>query len=1068
MKQNYSVLKRIAFVAALMFSTLTSFAQKKVTGKITDESGSGLPGVSVTVKGTSKGAISDVNGSYSVDAAANNALVFSFVGYDTQEVSVGSKTSINVVMNPDDQALQEVVVTGYTSQNRKDIISAVAVVDTKEMQKVAASSIGEQLQGRTAGVFVGNTGGPGSAQYIRIRGIGTINNAEPLYVIDGIPLQGEAQMNFLNPADIESMQILKDATSASSYGTRAANGVILITTKKGKAGNSKLSLDFYTGMQYPNFGKFPELSDPNTLMQIKAGLLKGSGQPLVDKLYPLVGGQFTLPDFITPNGGVKAGDPAADPKKYFVTPDPAGSAGDNYSIKKANQAGTNWLNELFQPAAQSNYQLSASGGSEKGQFFFSGNFMDHKGIMLANNYKRYQVRANTTFTVKKHLRVGENVNIAYQVNTARGLANPNEGSPLVNAIRMPQVVPVLDINGYWGGGQGTGTNASNPIAAQTRSLTNKDYNMRLFGNVFAELDIAKYFTLRTKLGGDFNQGSGNYYTYRNFENTEVNSANNMEQRTYLNRNWTWQNILQFKKALGTKHFIDAYAGTEANQNAYDGFNAGGGKLAFGDDVNYRLLGNTDSKTYQVGGYKGENSLFSQLAGVSYKFGDKYLAEAKIRRDGSSKFINNRWGIFPAGSLGWRISKEGFMQGVTFVNDLKIRASYGSLGNNNTGDYPGYSNYGTGPGDSSYDISGTGNSVTSGFSKRSTGNPDLKWETTTMFNIGFDGTLLNAFDVTLDWYDRSTVGMIYGVEQPLEAGNVGRIDQNIGNMNNKGWEFSLGYRGKAINNKLGYNLSFNGSSNKNTVTKIDANSNTYITSGGTRVGDITWTEAGRPMSQFRGYIWDGIYQSEAELSVLKDRGQAKVGRFKFRDLNGDGVIDAKDETFIGSPFPTFQYGFNANINYKNIDFTGYLQGVAGNKIVNMLKYFIDFPVFQANYSKRMLTEAGKTLPVLDNSDNYSSARSSYYVEKGDYLRLRNLQLGYTLPTSLVNKAGMDRLRIYLQGQNLFTFTKYTGIDPDVSVSNYTEGYQGGRDLSLGVDFGKYPVPRTVLFGLQAEF
>jgi TonB-dependent starch-binding outer membrane protein SusC len=1069
MKQNYYVLKRIAFVGVLMLSTLASFAQKKVSGKITDgDGGSGLPGVSISVKGTSKGALTDANGNYSLDADAANTLVFSFVGYNTQEVVVGNKATINVILTQDNQSLQEVVVTGYTSQSRKDIISAIAVVDTKEMQKVASSSIGEQLQGRAAGVFVGNTGGPGSAQYVRIRGIGTINSSEPLYVIDGIPLQGESQLNFINPADIESMQILKDAASASAYGTRAANGVILITTKKGKAGNSKISLDVYSGMQTPSFGKFPTLSDPTTLMQIKAGLLKGSGQALQDRLYPLVGGQFTLPDFIAPNGGYKAGDPAVDPKKYFVTPDPTGGAGDNYSIKKANQAGTDWLNELFKPAQMTNYQLAASGGSEKGQFYFSGNYMDHKGTMVKNDYTRYQIRANTTFNVKNRVRVGENVNLAYQVNTARNLGNPAEGTPLVNAIRMPQIVPLYDINGYWGGGQGTGTNASNPVANQYRSATNKDYNFRFFGNVFAEIDIVKNLTLRTKLGANFNQGIRTNYTYRNFEATEVNSANQLAINTYLNRDWTWSNILQYKFNIGDKHNFDVYAGTEANQNTYNGFDARGGKLAFGDDVNYRLLGNSDSKTYGVGGYQGENSLFSQLAGLSYKLGDKYLAEAKIRRDGSSKFINNRWGIFPAGSVGWRISKENFMQGVTFINDLKFRASYGTLGNNQTGDYVGYSNFGTSPGSTSYDLTGSSSSVQAGFDQQSTGNPDLKWETTKMFNVGFDGTLFNALDLTLDWYNRNTIGMIYGVEQPLEAGNIGFIDQNIGDMNNKGWEFSIGYRGKAVANQLGYNVTFNGSANKNEVVRLDANDNTYITSANGRIGDWTWTEAGLPISQYRGYIWDGVYQSESELSALKDRGEAKVGRFKFRDLNNDGIINDKDETFIGSPFPTFTYGMNLNLNYKGFDFTGYLQGVYGNKIVNMLKYYIDFPVFQANYSQRMLTEAGKTLPVLDNSDNYSARKSSFYVEDGSYLRGRNLQLGYTLPQQVVSKIGMDRLRVYLQGQNLFTFTKYTGIDPDVSVSDYTEAYNSRRDLNLGVDFGKYPTSKTVMVGISAEF
>ena len=1043
------------------------FAQdRKVTGRITDtENGSGIPGVTVLVKGSATGSNSDGNGNYSISVPGNATLVFSFVGYTTQEVAVGNRTSVNIGLGADARALQEVVVTGYAAQNRRDITGAVAVVDVKEMKKMPASNIADQLQGRIAGVQVSSSGDPGSSAFVRIRGIGSINQNEPLYVIDGVPILNESNLNFLNPTDVESIQVLKDAASASIYGSRAANGVVVITTKKGKAGASKIEVTIYTGLQTP--GKGLPMANPTELLQINQGLSAGAGVPFESKHYINSGGQWSLPDFTVRSGdfrgGVVAGDPKADPNKYYLNSDPTADANANYLIQGANKAGTDWFKEVFQPAPLTNVQINASGGSERGNYFFSSNYFKQNGIMIKNNFTRYQARINSVFNVKKSVRVGEEMSIAYQTTIA-GMGNPNEGSALRNSYSMIPYAPVYDLGGYWAGAPYG--NSGNPVAQQNRAAESTGYSLRMTGGIYAEVDILKNLTAKTKFGLDFGTGQGRGYGFRNFESNEINSSNGMGRNMFSNRNWVWSNTLSYKLELGD-HRISALVGTEARKNTYDGFNASGNGLVFGDDPNYRILANTNSKTWNLGEYRGENTISSVFAQVNYNYKDKYLVSGTVRRDGSSRFINNPYGVFPAGSVGWRISKEEFMKTVSAINDLKLRVSYGKVGNNEIGDYAGFSNYGQDLSNTAYPIQGSPTAVTPGFAQTSVGNPDLKWETTKMLNIGLDARILNVFDVTVEWYDRKTSDILYAVQLPSTQGNVGSLAQNIGDMRNVGMDFSLGYRGKALNNSLNFGVTFNAGTYKNEVLRIDANSSTFIPGGGSRIGNITRTLVGYPISQFWGYVSDGVIQ-KGDAKYLTTMGDASVGRLKFRDINGDGKIDDQDEGVIGSPIPKLNYGINLTANYKNFDFTFYMQGVYGNQLFNYLRYFTDFPAFQANYSRNMLYNAGTTYPILDRNDGYSSQRSTFYVENGSYFRGKNLTLGYTLPTSLTNKIGVDRVRLYIQGQNLFTFTKYTGLDPDVTIQNLTEGYNSRRDLAMGVDFGRYPISRQIYFGVNFEF
>ena len=1070
MKSRLAIAVRTGLLTLFMGLLVSaSFAQKKVTGKVSGgDTGGGLSGATVKVKGSSTATTTGADGSYAITVPNNGTLEVSFVGYETQDVKVGSGSVVNVVLQASSAALQTVVVTGYGTQERRSITGSVAVVDTKEMTKFAASNIADQLQGKVPGVQMSTSGDPGSAAFVRIRGIGTINNNEPLYVIDGVPVQNESNINFLNPNDIESIQVLKDAASASIYGSRAANGVIVITTKKGKSGSSKLAVDVFYGSQSPS--KIPEVLNPLEFLEVQQKLAAGQGIPFNSNIYLNQGGKWVLPDFAVRGlGGFLAGDPAVDPARYFLNTDPVGRGVGDYLILKTNKAGTNWFKEVFKPAAMKNYQISASGGSDKGNFFFSGNVYDHQGIMIGNDYRRYQARVNSNYNIGKNIRIGQNLNVAYQTTRA-SIGNPNEGSPLINTYGMPQLVPVYDIKGNYASPANFNSNVSNPVAQQLRSRDNNfGHSFRVTGSAFAEIDLTDFLTWKSSYGLDYNSGPGQGYGTRAYEATEGNTnPNSMGNSYFLNRNWVTFHTLSFKKNFGD-HRVTALGGYEAKQTYYEGFNASGSELAF-DNFNYRLLQNVNPATYRMSSYRGEHNVVSQFVQSSYSYNDKYLFSGTVRRDGSSRFIENKYGIFPSASAGWRISKEKFMDNVKIINDLKLRASYGILGNNEVGgDYPGFSNFGTGVDVSNYDINGTGNRTVTGFEQGSTGNPNLKWESTAVTNIGFDASLSGGWNVMLEWYKRDTRDMIYNVELPLELGAVGRQAQNIGQMTNTGFDFSVGYT-KRVNRDFNFNVNFTGSTVSNEVVKLEANSNTFIRSSGSRIGDITYTKAGLPISQFYGYIQEGLWKSDADIAkvLFADRGDAKVGRFRYKDLNSDGKIDNNDETFLGSPLPKLILGLNLTANYKNWDFTAYISGNYGQKLFNFVKYFTHFNAFQRSRSKDFLYEAGKTLPVLDGGDNYSSQRNSYYVEDGSFTRLRNLQVGYTVNPTTLKKLGLSRARFYIQGQNLLTLTKYSGLDPDVTISNITEGYNSQRDLSIGVDNGRYPLARTVILGVNLEF
>ncbi len=1068
---------RILLAVFLLICSCAVAQDRIVTGRVnSQDDGQSLPGVNVVVKGTRVGVVTDLDGRYtiSISSVDETILVFSFVGYRTEEISVAQRTVIDLQLTPDVTELQEIVVTGYSTINKKDISSSISVVDVEDMQKFSTSNFAGQLQGKVAGVQITTTGDPGASQSIRIRGIGSVNNNEPLYVIDGVPVQNEANMNFLNPNDIESMQVLKDAAAASIYGARAANGVVVITTRRGK-GQTKLNVDLYRGTQM--IGKTIEGANPSEMLEIEKGLAAGAGQTFFSTFYVKdAGGNWTLPDYYVFDKGYATGDPNVDPSKYFLNTAPTGDYSKNYPITKANKEGTDWFKEMYRQASITNLQLSASGGGEKANYYISGNYFDQQGILIRNFYQRLQTRVNSTISVKKNIRIGENLNFAYEIN--KGSLGSGSGITFSygpgswSAVESYQIRPVHDINGYWAYNGNSAIN--NAVANQNRTVDGtRNNSLRFTGNIFGEIDFLKNFTYRTNLGFDLSGGPTEYYSPTTPESGSLSYVNSLQLNWSKMQTWVWSNTVTFNKSFGD-HTISALAGAEARDAFSEGSSSSSNKLVYGDDPNYRILGNTDPKSYNISSYKTENKMSSLFINANYNFSNRYLFTATVRRDGSSRFINHKYGIFPAVSVAWRISNESFMKAVSLLTNLKLRASYGATGNNEVlgGDYPGYTSYGTTKGGSSYDINGTGNSIVAGFSKTAVGNPDLKWETSILTNLAMDVTVAKDLDLTVEWFQRKTTDMIFPVTLPLQAGEFFQ-NQNIGSMLNKGLETQLNYKGN-ITNSLHYTIALTGTHYTNKVLALDANSNTFIDRAGSRIGFIARTQAGYPISQFRGYITDGLWQSQEQIDseLFTDPGDAKPGRMKFRDVNGDGKINEEDKTFIGSPIPKFLLGVNLTVAYKDFDFTAYITGVYGKQIFDLEYFFTDFnSPFRQNPSKRMLYEAGKTLPFLDKTDAYSFNASSYYVRDGSYTRLRNIVIGYTLPRTLTSKIGLQKARLYLQGQNLFTWTSYHGLDPEGSISNVKNGNQPGRDYATGVDnwdFGRYPITRMFIMGVNVEF
>lgn len=1019
------------------FSSKDELLQNSVSGTVVTEDGTPLPGGSVLIKGTDKGTQTDFDGKYSLSVANGDILVFSYVGFASQEIAYTGQATVNVTLLEDAAALSEVVVTGYTKQNTRNITGAVTVIESETLAATTPTGIEQALQGQAAGITVGSEGGPGGNAAVRIRGYGTINGNDPLYVIDGV--QTGQGLSDLNPNDIASIQVLKDAAAASIYGIGAANGVIIITTKGGRKNNKvTFSYDGLSGVDFIPNSAFPDMATPEQLAN--AYWVASLNDGIVPN-HPQYGSGANpvLPDYILPQGTVGTVD-----ESTYSYPD--------NRITRANQAGTDWFDEFFNAAFVQQHNIGIRGGNENSKFYMGVGVLDQDGVGRATNYERYNLRLNSEFNVTDKFRIGETLNVSFseRVSVSDPLgnnSNQNNESQIAALYRMHPIIPVYDIGGNFAGtatigGVGNGYNA---IAVAERNKDNVTETLRALGSIYAEYDITDDLLFKTTFTADLRNSKFSYFRPIDFENATASPVNQLRETSVNENNTNWFNILQYTKTFNDVHSLDVFTGTEFKKFSYEDFYANIADFLFtGPDATYLSAG-TGVPT--VGSGQSKSTSFSVFGKLDYAYDDKYLVSATVRRDESSRFeAGNKAAVFPAVSVGWRISGENFLADSSVVNNLMLKLSWGELGNNSVPAGNAITSYG--PNTQFYTYNGA-----TGYYLTNIGDPDLTWETTTTTNIGITGAFFDSkLDISLDLYEAVTKDMLLNVPvDPTVYGNtISSITRNSGQMTNKGLDFSANYSDD-LSADFSYSIGVNVSHYKNNVDFLNKEEPTVIpnpTLGAQTGFETTNTVEGHPLSSFVGLTWEGIDQQ-----------------------TGRAILTGDPRDIIGNPHPDFTYGINLGANYKNFDLSMFLQGSQGNEIYNLTKFWTDFSNFEGGKSVDYVanswspTNTGGTLPALTLSPDESTG-SSYYIEDGSYLRLKNVVLGYTLPDPLTSKLKVDKIRIFMQGKNLLTFTGYSGLDPEINLTDYTN--QETANLEIGVDRGAYPISRSLNLGLSVTF
>lgn len=1017
--------------------TMVSAQQVNVSGVIKDATGETVIGASVMVKGTKTGTVTDFDGKFHVECTPGATLVISYIGYQTQEVKAAD--GMNVVLQEAANDLNEVVVTGYTTQRKADLTGAISVVSVDDIAKQNENNPIKALQGRVPGMNISADGSPSGTATVRIRGIGTLNNNDPLYIVDGIPTK--AGMHELNGNDIESIQVLKDAASASIYGSRAANGVIIITTKKGKEGKIKVDFD----------GSIAVSTYVHKMKVLNA------------KEYGQVMWQAYVNDGMDPNtnglgyrydwGYNAQGTPVLNGismKKYL---DDAGTT---------PAADTDWFDETTRTGVIQQYNVSVSNGSDKGSSFFSLGYYKNLGIIKTSDFNRFSARMNTEYKLLKNkmLTVGEH----FTLNRTSEVQAP--GGFLQNVLQFNPSLPIYTEDGNYAGPVGGYPDRYNPVAVLERNKDNRYTYWRMFGDAYLNLNPFKDFNIRTTFGLDYSQKQQRIFTYPVTEGNVANNKNGVEAKQEHWTKWMWNAVATYNMELG-KSRIDLMAGMELNRQDdiyFSGYKEGFSIL--NPDYMWPDAGTTNPQAY--GGGSGY-SLVSFFGKANYNYADKYMASFTIRRDGSSRFgKNNRYATFPSVSAGWRINQENFLKKASWIDDLKIRASWGQTGNqeiDNLARYTLYvSNYGVNENGgqsygTSYDIAGTngGSTLPSGFKRNQIGNDNIKWETTTQTDLGFDFAFFrNTLYGNFDWYFKKTKDILVNMPGIAVMGEGSSQWINAGEMENRGFEFNIGYRNQT-HFGLKYDVTANISSYRNKITALP----TTVAANGTFGGNGVKSVIGHPMGAQVGYVADGIFKSQEEIDNHATQEGAGLGRIRWKDLTGDGKITEADQTWIYNPVPDFTYGFNIYLEYKNFDFTAFFQGVQGVDIISDLKKETDIwaglNIGFLNKGKRLLdawstSNPDSNVPALSLSDNNNEKRvSSYWVENGSYLKLRTIQFGYNFPRTIASKLAMQRLRMYVSAQNLFTVksSSFTGVDPE------------------NPNYG-YPIPLNITFGLNVTF
>lgn len=1033
MKQLSRIIMSLLFLLCCMGVTAQNV---EVSGTVVDEQSQPVIGASVLQKGTSNGTVTDIDGNFSFKAPRGVTLVVSYVGYKSVEVNAG--TGMTIKLQPNASELNEVVVTGYMTQRKADLTGAVSVVSVDELAKQNENNPIKALQGRVPGMNISADGSPSGSATVRIRGIGTLNNNDPLYIIDGVPTK--AGMHELNGSDIESIQVLKDASSASIYGSRAANGVIIITTKKGKEGRVNVDID----------------------ASIAASMYAHKMKVLNAKQYGQVMWQAYVNDGLDPNtnGLGYRYDWGYNAQGYPVL--------NNISMHKyLNGAGTtpaadtDWFDRTTRTGVVQNYNVAVSSGSDRHSSYFSLGYYKNLGIIKTSDFDRYSARMNTEYKlIKDVLTVGEH----FTLSRTSEVQAP--GGFLENVLQFNPSLPVYTENGSYAGPVGGYPDRENPVARLYRNSDNRYIYWRTFGDAYINLHLFKGFNLRSTFGLDYAQKQQRFFTYPITEGTVANSKNAVEAKQEHWTKWMWNAVATYNLQAGLHH-LDAMAGIELNREDDNYFS--------GYKEDFLILNPTymwpdaGTGTAQAYGGGGGYSLVSYFGKLNYNYADKYLASFTLRYDGSSRFgKNNRYATFPSVSLGWRINQEKFLKSAQWLNDLKLRASWGATGNQEISNIARYtiyvSNYGVNENGgqsygTSYDISGTngGRQLPSGFKRDQLGNNDIKWETTYQTNLGLDFSMLNSsLYGSFDWYYKKTKDILVQMAGIAAMGEGSTQWINAGAMENRGVELNLGYR-KTTNGGFHYDIAGNISTYRNKITALPAT----VAANGTFGGNGVKSVIGHPMGAQVGYIEDGIFKSQDEVDNHAKQGGAALGRMRWKDLDGNNVITEADQDWIYDPTPDFSYGLNVYLEYKNFDFTMFWQGVQGVDIISDLKKQTDIwaglNIGFLNKGQRLLdtwsvTNPNSNIPALSLSDNNNEKRvSTYWVENGSYLKLRTIQLGYNLPKRMTNRLAMQRLRFYLSAQNLLSINSksFTGVDPE------------------NPNYG-YPIPLNITFGINVTF
>lgn len=993
-----------ALVATIKNEEETNARQQRTfSGTVTNDKSEPLPGVTVNERGTQNSVSTDDKGKYSITVGEGKVvLVYSSTGYENREITLAGSSVVNVVLKTVIKALEDVVVVGYGSQKKKDLTGSVSSVDTKDLKSLPVPSIGEALQGRAAGVQVLSSGIPGSNVTFRIRGVGTINNSDPLLVIDGVPT--DVPLNTLSQNDIANIEILKDASAAAIYGSRGANGVIIITTKKGSSAKNKLEFQMFAGTQKAS--NIVHMLDATQFASLHNEMMANNGQPQ---------------------------NPAyADP----------------VSLGK----GTDWLNTLFRSAPIQNYSLSYSGGSPKSNYYVSGSILNQDGIVIHTGYKRYTIQFNTETKLFDWLKFGNNLTLNTDIKTSGSY-------DIRNTMAALPVQPIYFDDGSYSGPVGQSSwygDILNPIGKATLNKnTTQGYN--ILGNIYTEINLFKDLKFKSTAGVQAlfydNRSWAPKYNWQPIP--QPNSS--LFEQYNKSLTWLWDNYFTYDTYLGQKNHLTLLAGSSAQNNRYDYIN--GSIQNFASNTTQQLNNGTAQPT--VGGSASEWALLSFIGRANYSYDNKYLVTGTLRRDGSSRFgANNKWGWFPSGSVAWRVSEESFMKDIAWISDLKVRAGYGVTGNQNIGNYSFASVLQT------VQYNFNGQSVTA-VVPQAIPNPNVRWEQVEQSNIGLDASLFQGrVAVTFDAYVKKTDNMLVPMAVPISTGysDIFVPSVNAGKVQNKGIELSINTEN--IRGKFEWNTSFNIAYNKNKVISLNDSVPLYTGSIGLNQ-NLSIQNAGYPVNEFYGFVTNGIFQNQKDVDTYAVQipgadpfNRTSPGDIKFRDLNNDGKIDDNDRSYIGDPNPSFIFAMNNSFSYAGFDLDIFLQGVSGNKIFNANRIYQEGMAVAQNQTTAILDRwtgegTSNTIPrAIFNDPNKNTRVSNRFIEDGSYLKIKNVAIGYTLPVSLIQRIKMASARIYISCQNLATFTKYTGFDPEVPAT--------------GIDFNVYPVTRTVSAGVNVTF